>query len=349
MASSDLGGLAFVCAAAAAAMVYARLAAARLSPGFPRLAALLPVVLVVLPALPFALSSVLLRTMAAFFLVWLCGFKLLLLAAGARGPLHPSLPLARFVACAALPVRLRDDDDDKPSSPRSSSELLRLSSSFAAKAALLAALVSLRGSRARLPSYAVPAFDAAHVYLILELFLASAAAVARRGTLGAELEPPFDRPYLASSLRDFWGRRWNLAVPALLRPCVYRPVRARSGSAAAGVVAAFLVSGVMHEVMFYYITMRPGNGEVTAFFAIHGACTVAEGWWCARRPPRPVATALTLAFVMGTASWLFFAPVVRSGLDKVIVAECEAVVAFLEEAGRGLAAATARLFSPATS
>ncbi|KAK3144545.1 hypothetical protein QOZ80_4AG0314560 [Eleusine coracana subsp. coracana] len=236
----------------------------------------------------------------------------------------------------------------------SSSELLRLSSSFAAKAALLAALVSLRGFRARLPPYAVPAFDGAHVYLILELFLASAAAVARRGTLGAELEPPFDRPYLASSLRDFWGRRWNLAVPALLRPCVYRPVRVRSGSAAAGVVAAFLVSGVMHEVMFYYITLRPGNGEVTAFFAIHGACAVAEGWWCARRPsrwrpPRPVATALTLAFVTGTASWLFFAPVVRSGLDKVIVAECEAVMAFLEEAGRGLAAATARLLSPATS
>lgn len=339
--ASDLSSLAVVSTAAAAAMAYARFATARLSPGVPRLAALLPVVLVVLPALPLAFSSILLRTVAAFFLVWLCAFKLLLLAAGAQGPLHPSLPLARFVACAALPVRL--PAEEKPPSP--DSELFLLSS-VAAKAALLAALVSLRRFRARLPPYAVPAFDGAHVYLILELSLAAAAALAR-ALLGEELEPPFDRPYLAASLRDFWGRRWNLAVPALLRPCVFRPVRARAGgSAAAGVAAAFLVSGVMHEVMFYYITMEPGNGEVTAFFAIHGACVVAEAW-CARRwrLPRPVATALTLGFVTGTASWLFFAPVIRSGLDKAIVAECEAVVAFLEEAVRGLAAAAARLVS----
>ncbi|TVU14150.1 hypothetical protein EJB05_37597, partial [Eragrostis curvula] len=278
--------------------------------------------------------------------------ELLLLAAGDYGPLHPALPLARFVACAALPVRVvvREDSEKRPSS-RSSSELSLLSS-FAAKAALFAALVSLRRHRARLPAYAVPAFDGAHVYLLLELFMASAAALART-LLGAELELQFDRPYLAASLRDFWGRCWNLMVPAVLRPCVYRPVRARLGSAAAGVLAAFLVSGLMHEVMFYYITLELGTGEVTAFFALHGACAVAEGWWCAPgrqggrrrwRPPRPVATALTLAFVTGTASWLFFAPVTRSGLDKAIVAECETAVAFLEN----LAAATMRLVSPAT-
>jgi len=191
-----------------------------------------------------------------------------------------------------------------------------------------------------MPAYAVPVFDGAHVYLMLELFLASAAALAR-ALLGAELEPQFDRPYLASSLGDFWGRRWNLMVPGVLRPCVYRPVRARLG-AAAGVLAAFLVSGAMHEVMFYYIALEAGTGEVTAFFALHGACLVAERWWQGRglwRPPRPVATALTLAFVAGTGSWLFFAPVIRSGLDKAIIAECEGFLALLERAGRNLAAA----------
>ncbi|XP_066347666.1 uncharacterized protein [Miscanthus floridulus] len=43
---------------------------------------------------------------------------------------------------------------------------------------------ALRCYRARMPAYAVPVFDGAHVYLMLELVLASA----------AELEPQFDRP-----------------------------------------------------------------------------------------------------------------------------------------------------------
>ncbi|KAL6845850.1 hypothetical protein ACP4OV_024425 [Aristida adscensionis] len=342
--ASELAGLAVVSTAAAGALAYARLATARLAPGVPRLAALLPVLLL-LPVLPFAFSSIHLRTISAFFLLWLCGFKLLLLAAG-QGPLHPTLPLLRFVACAALPVKVRDDEkQQQQQQQRSSRSSLppEFMLSFAAKAALFAALVSLRCFRPRMPAYAVAAFDGAHVYLMLELFLASAAALAR-ALLGAELEPQFDRPYLASSLRDFWGRRWNLMVPGVLRPCVYRPVRARLG-AASGVLAAFLVSGLMHEVMFYYITLERGTGEVTAFFALHGACAVAERWLARRwRPPRPVATALTLAFVTGTGSWLFFAPVIRSGLDKAIVAECEAAGAFLEEAGRSLATATASWF-----
>ena len=337
--ASELASLTLVSAAVAVAMVYARLAASRVGSGFRRLVSLLPVFLL-LPVLPFTFSFIHLRTISAFFLVWLCGFKLLLLAAG-HGPLHPALQAVRFVACAALPIKLRDNRGSAEKNPRSlpPAEFLL---SYAAKAAAFAALVSLRRFRARMPAYAVVAFDGAHVYLMLELFMASAAAFAR-ALLGAELEPQFDRPYLASSLRDFWGHRWNLMVPGALRPSVYRPVRARLG-APAGVLATFLVSGLMHEVMFYYITLQAGNGEVTAFFLLHGACVAAERWWCVRqrglwRPPRAAATAATLAFVAGTASWLFFAPVMRSGLDKAIVAECEGMMAALEGAARKLAAA----------
>ncbi|XP_066368863.1 long-chain-alcohol O-fatty-acyltransferase-like [Miscanthus floridulus] len=99
----------------------------------------------------------------------------------------------------------------------------------------------------------------------------------------------------------------------------------------------------MHEVMFYYIMLEAGTEEVTAFFALHGACAVAERWLARQhggvwRPPRLVATALTPAFVMGTGLWLFFAPVIRSELDKAIIAECEGMLAFLERVGRNLAA-----------
>jgi hypothetical protein len=68
---------------------------------------------------------------------------------------------------------------------------------------------------------------------------------------------------------------------------MFLPVQARLG-APMGVLAAFVVSGVMHEAMFSYITLLPPTGEAAAFFTLHGACAVAEGWWAAHEGwPRP--------------------------------------------------------------
>jgi hypothetical protein len=325
MAGGDLLSLAAVAVAVTAALCYVRLAARRLRPGLPLLAALLPV-LAALPFLPLAFRALHPRVISGFFLAWVAEFRLLLLAAG-RGPLHPSLPLPAFVAVAVFPVTLRER---KSRSTRSGLGVV----ASAVMAALLAAIVSAYRYRDRMSEHLLLTLYSLHVYLALELVLATAAASAR-AALGLDLEPQFDRPYLSASLRDFWGRRWNLAVPALLRQCVHRPVRARLGSAAAGVLASFVVSGLMHEVMFSYATMRPPTGEATAFFALHGACAVAEAWWAAHegwpRPSRVVATPLTLAFVLGTAFWLFFPPITRPGADKQVVAECEAMVAFVRD------------------
>ncbi|XP_040379653.1 probable long-chain-alcohol O-fatty-acyltransferase 5 [Oryza brachyantha] len=340
MATGDLRSLVAVAAAVSVAMWYVRLASRRLRPGLPRLVAFLPV-LAVLPVLPLAFRAVHPRAISGFFLAWLAEFKLLLLAAG-QGPLDPSLPLPAFVAIAIFPVRQRD-----PTTKNATGSGLAPVTS-AVMAALLAAIVSLYRHKERMNPYALLVLYSLHVYLALELVLAFAAAVVR-AVMGMDLEPQFDQPYLSAHLRDFWGRRWNLSVPAVLRPCVSRPVRALAGGgaagAAAGVLAAFLVSGVMHELMFYYITLHPPTGEATAFFALHGACAVAEGWWAAHkgwpRPPRPVATALSLALVMATGFWLFFPPITRPGADKMVIAESEAVVAFVRDAG-GWAAATVR-------
>lgn len=329
MAAGDLRSLALVSAVVTAAMCYVRFAARRLRPGLPRLAAFLPV-LAVLPFLPLAFRAVHPRAISGFFLAWLAESKLLLLAAG-QGPLHPSLPLPAFIAVASGPVRLRADKKPDQTSPSGLGLV-----SAAVMAALLAVIVSLYRYEERMSRYLLLTLYSFHMYLALELVLACAAAAAR-ALLGLDLEPQFDRPYLSESLRDFWGRRWNLSVPAVLRPCVYRPVRAALGSAPAGVLATFLVSGLVHELMFSYITLRPPTGEATAFFALHGACAVAEGWWARHdrwwRPPRLAATPLALAFVAVTAFWLFFPPITRPGADKVVIAECEAAVAFLRDAG----------------
>ncbi|XP_019430295.1 PREDICTED: acyl-CoA--sterol O-acyltransferase 1-like [Lupinus angustifolius] len=63
-----------------------------------------------------------------------------------------------------------------------------------------------------------------YLYLILEIILAIFKVLART-LLGIEFEPPFDEPCLASSLQDFWSRRWNLVVVNTLRLSIYEPTK----------------------------------------------------------------------------------------------------------------------------
>ncbi|KAM0946714.1 putative long-chain-alcohol O-fatty-acyltransferase [Dioscorea sansibarensis] len=312
-----------------ACMSYARFISSKTPPGYLRLTLLLPI-LSLLPLLPFSFSSVHLRGISAFFLSWLAIFKLLLLSFSLP-PLHPSLPLPIFIAIASLPVKLRSSTSISSTTP------LSLFSSIS-KLLLLLLLLSLYPYKHLFPSYLLLALYCFHIYLALELVLSSARFLAAT-LLGLDLEPQFNAPYFSTSLRDFWGHRWNLMVTIILRPSVYHPVRSRFGTAA-GVLAVFFVSGVMHEVMFYYLTLSSPTGEVTCFFILHGICTVVEGllarrWkWGGVHPA--VAPPLVLGFVAVTGFWLFFPPLLRTGTDEKTVEECAAIVAFLEKGGRAL-------------
>ncbi|KAL6640231.1 hypothetical protein ACP70R_022080 [Stipagrostis hirtigluma subsp. patula] len=320
--------------AAAVAMLYARLAASFIRPGLCRLLALAPVLLLLLKV-PFAVPLYSARGTAAFFLVWLGEFKLLLLASG-RGPLDPALPPLPFVFTAALPVKLLPQSPDggaHDDAAKTAAALPLLSSGV--KVAVLVAIVHLLHGKSKMHPYAAFTLYGVFIYCFLDSLLPCLAATGR--ALGMELEPQFDRPYLSASLRDFWGRRWNLMASAVLRPAVYAPVRARVG-AAAGVLATFLVSGLMHEVVTYYITFRAPTGQLTAFFLLHGASVCAERW-CARRcgaappPPRAVATPLVLGYVAATAFWLFFPPLFGNGMDDLFFAEASALVSAMADAG----------------
>lgn len=339
----ELGSLLKVTAAVWAAMYYARMTAQLIRPGASRLAALLPAV-ALFCAIPFAFSTTTFRGSSAFFLCWLGTFKLLLLAAG-RGPLNPSLSLPHFVFSASLPVKFRQststsakakNQDPAPALGHGPAKILF-------SGAVIPFIIYAYQFKDAMTLWQLLLMYTAHIYFSLELLLASV-HVLIHGVLGMEMEPQVDRPYLASSLRDFWGRRWNLMVPAILRPSVHGPVRARFGDAA-GVLASFLVSGLMHELMFYYIMWQPPSGDVTAFFVLHGVCTAAEGWWARHagwwRPPRAVAVPLTLAFVGGTGFWLFFPAMIRGGLDELALQECQGLVVAMEQAGRWLAGGAA--------
>ncbi|XP_078167200.1 putative long-chain-alcohol O-fatty-acyltransferase 5 [Carex rostrata] len=309
---------------------YARFTSSLLRPGLPRFLSLLPVVSL-LPFLPFTFSTIHLRGLSGFLLVWLCITKLLLLSFGC-GPLDPSLPLIRFISLSTLPVKLQDHNPHSKSFTAFSPKLLI---STAIRAAILAALVSMYRFQ-EINYYVLLLVYCVYIYLSLELVLSTFAIITSQA-LGMELEPQFNKPYFTTSLRDFWGRRWNLMVSAILRPSIYEPVKIYFGPKA-GVFAVFLTSGLMHELMFYYSTLRKPTGEVTAFFMLHGICVLVEWWWAKYQkwwcPPRAVATLLTLGFVVVTAFWLFFPPLVRGGSDEKMLAEVAAMVALIKDTGQ---------------
>ncbi|XP_010539317.1 PREDICTED: probable long-chain-alcohol O-fatty-acyltransferase 1 [Tarenaya hassleriana] len=200
---------------------------------------------------------------------------------------------------------------------------------LAVKVVIFGILLRVYDHTENLPRFVVLAIYCLHTYLEIELVLVFVGSTVS-SFLGCEIEPVFNEPYLATSLQDFWSRRWNLMVPAVLRPTVHVPVQRASvrvvgpmWSVLLGVVASFLVSGLMHELIYFYMIRLPPTWEVTLFFVLNGFCTAAEILVKRRvvrwRLHRSVSGPITLGFVSVTGVWLFFPQVLRNGLhDRVI-------------------------------
>ncbi|GLU20553.1 hypothetical protein SLE2022_367450 [Rubroshorea leprosula] len=138
----------------------------------------------------------------------------------------------------------------------------------------------------------------------------------------------FNKPYLATSLQDFWGRRWNRYSSNILRMTIYDPTRKTLtgivGIQSAKVIALILtlvVSCIMHEMLFYYITCaKKPTWEVTWFFVLQGLCMALEvvlkklaraNGWTQVHPA--VSRSLTCGFVVATFYGLLVLPVWRNG------------------------------------
>lgn len=186
-----------------------------------------------------------------------------------------------------------------------------------------------------------------HIYFYLEIIQAIMAAMTR-GLLGLELEPQFKEPYFSTSLQDFWGGRWNLMVNRILRPTVYNPVHrlsakllGRKWAAFPAVMSTFAVSGLMHELIFYYLGRVKPTWEITCFFVLHGTCLAME--IAAKKalngrfqPPRIVAAALSVGFVIVTGFWLFFPQLLRCQALPKAFAEYDNLNSFFKDVGAAL-------------
>lgn len=91
---------------------------------------------------------------------------------------------------------------------------------------------------------------------------------------GMPARPLMNKPLASTSLSEFWGRRWNTAFRDLTYRFLFRPCRLWFGPRA-GILAGFLFSGVIHDVVIS-VPARGGYGGPTVFFAIQGAAMLVE-------------------------------------------------------------------------
>ena len=324
----------FAFASVLASLSYCYFIAARIPKGFLRLICLLPVYYH-FTILPLYVPSVFFRGVSALFITWLGNFKLLLFAFG-RGPLSSdqSMPLHIFIASGALPIRTKLPNVN-PSSTSSgpSKKKLPFLNNLGTEILALSVIFGLAAKYKESvhPAVVQIAYSIAMFFLIEVLVALSSFVV--RALVGLELEAPSDEPYLSASLQDFWGKRWNLSAANALRHTIYKPVRSISeivlgnrSAVLAAIFATFVVSGLMHELIYYYVSGAKPSWEVTWFFVLHGICVMIElvlktavgGKW---EVPRLIAAPLTIGFVAATGMWLFFPPLTKMEIDRMIFEE----------------------------
>ncbi|XP_022717900.1 probable long-chain-alcohol O-fatty-acyltransferase 5 [Durio zibethinus] len=326
---------------------YSYYIAAKIPKGLPRLLSLFPIV-TLLSVLPFNNYSFHLGAPLVFCLSWLTNFKLLSFAFD-QGPLSPppqKLHLFILTACSPFKVKQTSAKIKNGENPSQENDLKVPSMILeaAAKATLLVLLFHSYNYKKYFHKHVLLTLYFFHTYLTIQFLLAVAAIPAQLILLGVELEPQFNAPLLATSLQDFWGHRWNLRVSDALRPTIYNPLRSVSAriigsrwASLPAVFATFVISGLMHELIYYHITRENPTWEVTWFFVLQGIFVDMEIVLKKKlvatetfRLHRTISGPLALANLAVTAGWLSYTQLLRNGIDEKLIKEFNVFLEFLK-------------------
>jgi hypothetical protein len=110
---------------------------------------------------------------------------------------------------------------------------------------------------------------------------------------GVDARPLMNRPVLAVSLGEFWGRRWNTAFRDLTHRFLFRPMTRRFG-AREGIAVGFVFSGVVHDLVIS-LPAGGGYGGPTLFFVLQAVGMLVER--------SPLGASIGLA--RGARGWMF--------------------------------------------
>jgi D-alanyl-lipoteichoic acid acyltransferase DltB (MBOAT superfamily) len=108
----------------------------------------------------------------------------------------------------------------------------------------------------------------------------------------------FDRPYLALSLREFWGR-WHISLSTWFRDYVYIPLGGNKGGGwhtGRNLFITFLLSGLWHGA----------NWTFVAWGALHGCALVVERMMGSGFQRIPLMLRWTLTMMVVLLGWIFF-------------------------------------------
>ncbi|GAB2230466.1 hypothetical protein Drorol1_Dr00014732 [Drosera rotundifolia] len=275
-------------------LIYIYFISSKIPHGIKRLISILPI-LTIFTLIPLFFSSALLIGFFSFFFTWLSNFKLVLFSFD-LGPLsnlqqrdlkqrkqrkqrNGLVLFAQFVLVGALPIKIRDDPVEvstRISKPRSFFLI-----TVAKIGAFLALLIVIDQFKNNVSSTVLMALYSWLLYLTVDHAIGIINLIVGP-LLGFELEPPSHEPYNATCLQDFWGRRWNRMVVEALRHTVYKPgrswgpLRRRGWGPLGAVMGAFIVSGLMHELIMFYLTRGMPTWQMTWYFMMHGLCVVTE-------------------------------------------------------------------------
>jgi len=114
----------------------------------------------------------------------------------------------------------------------------------------------------------------------------------------------FDRPWVARSLGEFWGRRWNLAFVEMNQRLFLRPLHRHFGRSGAR-LALFAISGLLHEAALSF-PAGGGWGLPFGYFLLQGVLVAIEERF------RIVNRAWTWFWLIAPAPWLFHEPFRRN-------------------------------------
>jgi Membrane bound O-acyl transferase family len=114
--------------------------------------------------------------------------------------------------------------------------------------------------------------------------------------MGVDVKELFIAPYQSKSLKEFWGKRWNMAFSEMTALIAYKPLKAKIGINTAMFVS-FLMSGILHEIAISF-PVSAGYGLPLLYFLIHGILMYLESkiLWIKKLIEQPILSRLWVYF-----------------------------------------------------
>ncbi len=125
---------------------------------------------------------------------------------------------------------------------------------------------------------------------------------------GRDVRPIMNWPILATSVSDFWSKRWNLAFRDYAHPFLFKPL-ARKWSPIAAVLIGYLFSGIVHELAIS-VPAHGGYGLPTLYFTLQGLAILLERFFALKGGLR--GWCWTLIVTTPSALIMFHPPFVRT-------------------------------------